>query len=161
MPRWRDVKHGKISIKKEIEEKSINYAKISDRLKAFLTDTFMITMPIIYIVIYLIMGSREEFKAHMGEGWLYILIPHFLIVISFWSFKGQTPGMKAYDIKIINRAKENPNIFQSIIRYFLMPISIFSIFGLLIAFFRKDRQTLHDLISGTLMINTEGEIDKK
>ncbi len=163
MPRWRDVKHGKISVKlKKTEEKnSINYAKISDRLKAFLTDTFMITMPIIYIVIYFVMGSREEFKAHMGMGWIYILIPHFLIVVSFWTLKGQTPGMKAYNIKLTNHKRKNPNFFQSTLHYILMPISILSIIGLLIAFFRKDRQTLHDILSGTLMINAEGEIDKK
>jgi len=161
MPRWRDVKHGKIQTKKLEKKEHINYAKIADRLKAFLTDTFMITMPILYIVIYLVMGSREEFKSHMGLGWLYIIVPHFLIVVSFWTFKGQTPGMKAYDIKVINKNKKNPNIFQSTLRYIFMPISIFSIFGLLIAFFRKDRQTLHDLLSKTLMIKAEGEVDKK
>ncbi|WP_281951739.1 RDD family protein [Nitrosophilus kaiyonis] len=160
MPRWRDVKHKKI--KKNIEKKeeiSFIPASIPDRLKAFLTDTFMITMPILYIVIYLVMGSREEFKSHMGEGWLYILIPHLLIVTSFWSFKGQTPGMKAYDIKIVNKAMKNPNIFQSIIRYFLMQISIFSIIGILLALFRKDKQTLHDILSFTYMIKSEDEID--
>lgn len=161
MPRWRDVKHGKIQTPKKEKKESIKYAKISDRLKAFLTDTFMITMPIMYIVIYFIMGSREEFQSHMGEGWLYILIPHFLIVVSFWTLKSQTPGMKAYDIKLINRKNQNPNIFQSIIRYLLMPISIFSIIGIVIAFFRKDRQTLHDLLSATIMVSAEDKIDKK
>ncbi|HIE34725.1 MAG TPA: RDD family protein [Campylobacterales bacterium] len=150
MPRWRDIKHSKKE--KKIVEKKIEFAKISDRLKAFLTDTFMITMPILYIVIYFIMGSREEFKTNMAMGWLYIIIPHFLIIISLWSFKGQTPGLKAYDIKIVNKNLKNPNIFQATIRYLLMPLSILSIFGVLIAFFRKDRQTLHDILSQTKVV---------
>ncbi len=159
--RWRDIKKGKVSHKKEDTKPSIISADIKDRLKAFLTDTFMITMPIMYIVIYLIMGSREEFKAHMGAGWLYILIPHFIIIVTLWSVKGQTPGMKAYEIKVVNKNLKNPNFFQSTLRYILMPISILSIIGVLIAFFRKDRQTMHDLLSGTLTIKSEDIGDKK
>ncbi|WP_187647620.1 RDD family protein [Nitrosophilus labii] len=159
--RWRDIKKGKVSHKKEETKPSIISASIKDRLKAFLTDTFMITMPIMYIVIYLIMGSREEFKAHMGTGWLYILIPHFIVIVTLWSIKGQTPGMKAYEIKVVNKNLKNPNFFQSSLRYILMPISILSILGVMIAFFRKDRQTMHDLLSGTITIKTEDESDKK
>ena len=155
MPRWREVKHKKI--KKEKKE-IIKYAKISDRLKAFLTDTFMITMPILYIVIYLIMGSREEFRAHMAKGWLYIVVFHYISVMLLWIFKAQTPGMKAYDIKIVSKNLKQISFLQATIRYFLMPISILSIVGVLIAFFRKDRQTLHDLLSFTLLIEQDSGI---
>ncbi len=156
MARWRDVKHGKThkSTASKLEPPPFTPAPVADRLKAFLTDTFMITMPIIYIVIYFVMGSREGFREHMGEGWLYILIPHYLIVTTLWTLKGQTPGMKAYDIKVVRWSDpaKYPNFLQSSIRYFAMPISILSIAGVLIAFFRKDRQTLHDLISLTRTI---------
>ncbi|BCD61126.1 MULTISPECIES: RDD family protein [unclassified Nitratiruptor] len=153
--RWRNVKQGKID-KSQTETKQKNYipAPISDRLKAFLTDTFMITMPIMYIVIYLIMGSREGFREHMATGWLYIIIPHYLIVTLLWTIKGETPGMRAYDMKIIRwNSLENPNFFQSTIRYIAMPFSILSIVGVVIAFFRKDKATFHDLISLTRMIH--------
>ena len=156
MPRWREVKHKKI--KKGQTKEIIKYAKISDRLKAFLTDTFMITMPILYIVIYLIMGSREEFRAHMAKGWLYIVVFHYISVMLLWIFKAQTPGMKAYDIKIVSKNLKQISFLQATIRYFLMPISILSIVGVLIAFFRKDRQTLHDLLSFTLLIEQDSGI---
>ncbi|MRI58892.1 MAG: RDD family protein [Epsilonproteobacteria bacterium] len=154
MARWRDIKQGKVKKEPPLKTPSITPAPIADRLKAFLTDTFMITMPIIYIIIYFVMGSREGFREHMAEGWLYILIPHYLIVTALWTFKGQTPGMKAYDIKVVRWSdpKKLPNFFQSTIRYFAMPISILSVIGLLIALFREDRQTLHDLISLTRTI---------
>ena len=53
MAKWRDVKHNK-SQKKNIESiknsSNDDLASIPSRLKAFLTDTFLITTPIIYIV---------------------------------------------------------------------------------------------------------------
>jgi len=57
--RFRDIKQGK-GIKKPKEEKKHSpywypYAKASSKIKAFLTDTFMLTMPIMYAVIYLFM----------------------------------------------------------------------------------------------------------
>jgi len=154
--KWRHIKQGKISFKSE-QKSAIRPAPIADRLKAFLTDTFMITMPIMYIVIYLVMGSREEFRDHMAQGWIYILIPHYLIVTTLWTIKGQTPGMKAYDIKIVRwfDEKKRPNFLQASVRYFAMPISILSIVGVLIAFFRSDRQTLHDLVSLTKLIHAK------
>ncbi len=150
--RWRYIKQGKVSHPKKTTEKSKKFiaAPIKDRLKAFLTDTFMITMPIFYIVIYLVMGSREEFRAHMAQGWLYILIPHYLIVTTLWSLKGQTPGMKAYDMKLVRLNDRGlPNFFQATIRYIAMPISILSIVGVAIALFGKERLTLYDYISFT------------
>jgi len=154
--RWRDIKQGKTQ-KKETKKPKLQYASIPDRLKAFLTDTFMITMPIMYIVIYLVMGSREGFREHMGEGWLFILIPHFFIVTLLWIFKGQTPGLKAYNLQVIkwNDPTKKINFLQAIIRYLAMPISIISIVGLLIAFFRQDRATLHDLLSLSRLIEIE------
>ena len=65
MAKWRDVKQNR-----GLEEKSTNFktkspksdlASLPSRLKAFLLDTFLITTPILYIVIYLVMGSGEEF----------------------------------------------------------------------------------------------------
>ena len=51
MAKWRDVKHNKIQ-KKNIESiknsSKDDLASIPSRLKAFLTDTFLITTPIFY-----------------------------------------------------------------------------------------------------------------
>jgi capsule polysaccharide export protein KpsE/RkpR len=59
MAKWRDVKQNR-NQKKTIESiknsSKDDLASIPSRLKAFLTDTFLITTPIFYIVIYLIMG---------------------------------------------------------------------------------------------------------
>jgi len=156
MVRWRDVKHGKI-VEKEAETKIPSFA-ISppvNRVKAFITDTFMLLMPLLYIVFYLVMGSREEFAEHMIVGWIYIFVPHFFLIVGFWFFKSQTPGYKAYDIKLVDTNLQRPSLFQLVVRYFAFALSTILIAGLFLAIARRDKKTLHDLISGTMLIQTE------
>jgi len=157
MGRWRKVKQGKIEPQKKEDEQTSNptrsCAPITLRLKAFLTDTFMITMPIFYIVIYLIMGDREGFQAHMGEGWLIILILHISITLIFWKLKAQTPGMKAYDLYLIDpQTGEKPGMVKLILRYVMLQTSILSFFGLFVPFLKRQKEGLHDLISGSCIV---------
>jgi len=151
MARWRDIKQGKTP-PQEVKPLRFTTVPLVNRIKAFITDTFMILMPLMYVVFYLIMGSREEFAQHMIAGWIYIFGPHFFIIIGFWFFKSQTPGYKAYDIKLVNKNLQKPTIFQLIIRYFSFVLSSLLIFGLFLAIARRDKKTLHDLISGTMLI---------
>ena len=156
MSRWRDIKQGKIT-QKEVKQKPLAFT-ISppiNRLKAFITDTFMLLMPLMYVVFYLVMGSREEFEEHMLMGWIYIFVPHFFIILSFWFFKAQTPGYKAYNIKLVTTDLKKPSIFQFILRYFGFVISTVLVAGLFLAIARKDKKTLHDLMSGTMLIQTD------
>jgi hypothetical protein len=56
--RWRNIKQNKVSKKKPKKDKKdlINYASHGDKIKAFITDSFLLAMPIFYFVIYLVMG---------------------------------------------------------------------------------------------------------
>ena len=160
MSRWRKVKQGKNdgrSTKKRKEEKAeseLACAPVTIRLKAFLTDTFMIVMPILYIVIYFVMGDREGFKAHMGEGWLIILIAHFIAVVAFWYFKkGQTPGMKAYELYLVDpQTGQKPGLLKLVLRYVMLQVAILTFFGMFIPFLLKNRAGLHDLVSGSCIV---------
>ena len=154
MSRWRDVKHNKI-VQKEKKPPSFTITPPVNRIKAFITDTFMLLMPLLYIVFYLVMGSREEFEEHMLSGWIYTFVPHFFIIISFWFFKSQTPGYKSYDIKLVDKNLKKPNLLRLILRYFAFALSAILIAGLFLAILRKDKKTLHDLISGTMPIQVE------
>ena len=90
MAKWRDVKQNRIQ---ETKVETINkssrdeLASLPSRLKAFLTDTFLITTPIFYIVIYLIMGSGAEFAQNRGLGWGIIFGVHAIIILIFYSKK--------------------------------------------------------------------------
>ena len=68
--RFRDIKQGKIQEKtpkvKSLQEND-NYASVGLKIKAFLTDAFMLLMPVMYVVFYLIMdGSTDTLYAFYG-----------------------------------------------------------------------------------------------
>jgi uncharacterized RDD family membrane protein YckC len=163
--RFRDVKQGKEQeTKKEKSKKSKikkqdevtlkwDYATTGKKVKAFLTDSFMLLMPIMYIVFYLLMGGREGFAEHKAMGWVYILIPLVIAQTIFMFKTGQTPGYRAYNITLIDdKTGEKPSLFLITFRNLSAILSLFSFFGWIMMFFRKDHKTLHDLLSGTSII---------
>jgi len=158
--RFRDIKKGKIKNipkkeKKKIDNKYINNATIGDRFKAFLTDLFMLLLPIMYFVVYIIMGSREDFSHNLLMGWIYMIIPNFLIVVIFFVKKAQTPGCKAYNIKLVDRDGSKATIGAIILRYYVELLTLFSVVLLFVPYFRKDKKTLQDIISATYFIKVK------
>ncbi len=160
MARWRDVKKGNTKVNDlknakantTSEDFSINAITFT-QIKAVITDLFMIVMPLMYISIYLLFGGREGFAENMLIGWGYILIPYVLITILFLGIKGQTPGLKAYEIKLVKtKDHSDANIFQIIIRQFISIFTTMSIIGLFLPFFRKDHRTIHDILAATTII---------
>ena len=156
MSKWRDVKQNRVekNIPKKVLHSSLNFVSIAKRFKAFLTDTFLITTPILYIVIYLIMGSGQEFAENRSLGWSIIFAVHFIIIAIFWLKNGQTPGLKAYDIKLVdNLTKQRVSVIQVFVRYLTALFAVVSIFLLFIPFFNKDKKTFQDILSNTIIIN--------
>jgi len=147
--RWRDTKKGKFK-QKETKKYNPNISPVINRIKAFLTDSFMIFMPITYVIFYLVMGSREGFREHMLMGWVYIMIPHFLVTTAFLFFMGQTPGYKAYNIKLTDDKGGKPSLFSLTARYIIFTISIIIPPFFLIMFFTKEKLGVHDILSGTI-----------
>ena len=154
--RFRDIKQGKItplaSNDKQKKEKRLR-ARLGSRLKAAITDSFMLVMPLMYGVFYAVFGGREGFSQHMLLGWIYILIPLIIIQILFMSRskEGQTPGMRAYNLALVDlKTGTKPETGVIIYRQMLTLFSLVT-FGWLTMFFRKDRRTLHELLSGTTL----------
>jgi len=156
--RFRDVKQGKVTQgrtpqKTKQTAKQWEYATVGDKLKAFLTDSFMLLMPIMYIVFYLVMDGREGFAAHKALGWLYILIPLVIVQTIFMVKTGQTPGYRAYNIEVIDDTTgKRPTPFLILFRNLSAILSMATIFGWMLMFFRKDNKNLHDLLSGTAIV---------
>jgi len=153
--RFREIKQGKIKLTKTQKEdkKDMYYASVSLKIKAFLTDAFMLLMPIMYIVFYLIMGGREEFASHMLLGWIYILVPLVLIQTLFMAKTGQSPGYKNYEIILVdNHTREIPSFGIVLFRNLSAILSFFTIVGWILMFFRKDNRNLHDILSATTLI---------
>ena len=158
--RFRDLKKGQINQDKPVKKKSKNrgvtipYATNMQKSKAVLTDMFMLLMPIMYIVFYLVMDGREGFAENKIIGWLYILIPFIILQSGFMFFsQGQTPGYRAYNIRLVDSSTFlKPPLFSIIFRNIAMVLSILTLFGWLMMFFRKDHKGLHDLLSNTTVI---------
>jgi uncharacterized RDD family membrane protein YckC len=157
MAKWRDVKKGRVLSKKEASTSSKTSdaisASIALRLKAFLTDTFLITTPIFYVVIYFIMGGGEEFAQNRTMGWTLIFLVHSLVILLFWLKKAQTPGLKAYSLKLhTSNKQQNITFIQALIRYFATLIAVISVLLLFIPFFRHDKRTFQDIFSNTHIV---------
>ena len=110
----------------------------------------MIMMPIMYIVSYAIMGTLQEFAQNRTSGWLYIFVTHFIITILFWHFKSQTPGLKAYELKIVDSTTgDKPSLVSLINRYIFTTVSLALVLPLFIPYFNKQRKTLQDIVSSS------------
>ena len=145
--RWREAK--KSLHKTELRPlPSFAAAPITKRLKAFIVDSFMLLMPILYVVFYLVFGSRQGFSEHMLQGWFFVLLPYFIITTLFFARTGQTPGYKAYDIMLIDiRTQQKASLAILSFRFLVWLLSTVTLFLLFIPFIRKDRLGVYDVLS--------------
>jgi len=132
-------------------------ARTVDRIKAFITDMFMIYAPILYIITYVFLGSKEEFQASDLAPLMGVTLYGIVYIILLVKL-GQTPGKKAYGIKVID-SKNGKNIgyIQALTRFIAFLFSATVVFGLLLPFYRKDNKTLHDLLAGSVVIKDDKE----
>jgi len=130
----------------------IQYARYVDRIKAFITDMFMIYTPILYAITYVVLGTKEEFQ-QSTLGPLSAVVLYGLIYAVFISKTGQTPGKKAYSIKVVDSTThENISFLRALWRFiaFLMSASI--LIGLILPFYNKEKKALHDMLAKTIEI---------
>jgi len=155
--RFRDTKKGnrtKIDKKQKVEKPRIPFAGSAIKAKAFLTDTFMLFMPIIYFVIYVVMDGLQGVGEEKLLTWAYTLIP-FLTILTIFMFKdeGRTPGARSQKLKVINfHTLEKPSLFDIVFRNlsFLLTLSLPILW--VIPFMRKDKRGVHDFLSATCVI---------
>lgn len=147
----------KQSKKQTKEKEKYIYARFSERVKSFITDMFMIYAPILYIITYLILGGKEEFQnsqmAPLAAVGLYGLIYSFLV-----SKFGQTPGKKAYELKVVDdKTGLEISFFRAACRFIMFLITATTLLGLFLPFYRKDKKALHDLVCNTLVVKIKLE----
>lgn len=76
------------------------------------------------------------------------LIVSFLYFGYFWTKRGQTPGMRVWKIKVLNKHNKLISWSESLIRYIT---ALFGL-GLLLIPFNKPRQAVQDIMSKTTLI---------
>lgn len=163
--RWRKIKNNKNKDNNKTKTNSIIYATFISRLFAFVTDLFMIGLPV-SLVIMIFFGhdamqgvSAIDVLEHKDVAppnpWLSITQVglSMLIYTLLWHRDGQSPGKKLARITIVNAKDYNkPTYIQLLIRFFAYFISFISLIGFFVGLFRKDNRALHDLLSGTAVV---------
>ncbi len=161
--RFRDTKQNRETKINKIQKPRIPFATLGIKAKAFLTDVFMLLMPILYFIIYIIFDGLEDVATHRLEAWGYAIIP-FLLILSIFMLKdeGRTPGARSQGLKVIeSHALDKPSLFSILFRNLTLVFSMFIPIFWFIPFFRKDKRMLHDLLSATcVMVDPNPPKDK-
>ena len=155
--RFRKLKKQSLE-KKQLKDElkaTVHYARYVDRIKAFITDMFMIYAPILYIITYAFMGGKDDFQDSQFAPLVGVTI-YALIYATLLAKMGQTPGKKAYTMKVVDcKSHKNIGFLRAMLRFISFLFSATILLGLLVPLYRKDNRALHDLIAGTIVINTE------
>jgi uncharacterized RDD family membrane protein YckC len=148
--RFRDLKKQKNIQKKEQIE--INYATYTDRIKAFITDMFMIYAPILYIITYVFLDGKDEFQASQLAPFIGVSM-YGIIYALLVSKLAQTPGKKAYIIKIVDaKTHKNISFLRALWRFVAFLFTATTLLGLFLPFYTKDKKALHDILASTVVV---------
>ena len=150
--RFRDLKKQSNNNNKQDNNKPLyTDARYVDRVKAFITDMFMIYIPILYILTYLVLDGKEAFQGSWVAQLIGVSI-YALIYSLFLTKTGQTPGKKAYTIRVVDAVThEKLSFIRAVWRFISFLISATIGIGLLFPFFRKDNRALHDLMANSVV----------
>lgn len=149
--KWRKLKQQ--NCKKHIDKKQgLSYAKYTDKIKAFITDMFMIYVPILYIIAYVVLNGKDEFQASALAQFSGVAL-YAVIYALFITITGQTPGKKAYSLKVVDvKTQKKISFFRAIWRFIAFLFTAMTLIGLILPFYRKDKRALHDLLSFTVEV---------
>lgn len=146
---------------------NVTYANFASRMLSFFTDIFMIGMPIsIFITILFGKEQMNQTSAidllanpemhHEAPDPTVSILQIVLMMgafILFWHLNGQTPGKRFTKTKVVDaKTFTKPSLFQLILRFLGYFLSFITIIGFFTGLFRRDKRTLHDLLSRTCVI---------
>ena len=152
--RFRELKKQKKEHQDECKP-DVTYAGYINKIKALITDMFMIYAPVLYLVAYVLMNGKDDFQSSQYAPLIGVTVYGLIYAILISKF-GQTPGKKAYSLKVVDtNTYENISFFKALLRFIAFLFSATILLGLIVPFYRKDKKALHDLISGTVEIVVE------
>lgn len=160
-PKWRKIKNAPKQAESNNKEQITNELFIKERLKAFLTDLFMIYTPLLYVALFML-GSGKEFRE--SQGIVFICFMCYAIIYSaLISKSAQTPGLKYANLKLVRDIKpESSNLdssieykvgfFRAFFRLIIWAATSSIILGFLSPWVSKKHAFWHDTLSGTKII---------
>ncbi len=146
--------------------KTAEPAKFRLRLLAivydFLIIIFITTVLVVVIELALVGGDTIQPDSILNKFLkVFWFIPGFFYLGYYWTKSGQTPSMKVWKIKVVNKEGLTISWSQALMRYVFALLGI----GLFWMIFNKSRFALQDVISNTYLIkvankNTDKTADK-
>jgi len=129
-------------------------AGILRRVLAIIYDLIIfLSLIMVFTLIVVILRSGREVPYSATWFTLVIIILHFCFFMWFWINGGQTLGMRAWKIKVVNK-EGKPIDFSSALRRYLSSFSIFLPpgFCFIWSFIDKENIFLNDRLSQTIII---------
>lgn len=129
-------------------------ARLSRRLASGLYE-LLILLALVFIATlpfsYLFGDATHGWKRHLLQTWVLAVTAAYFT--GFWTRGGQTLPMKTWRFRLV-AADGGPVPFPRALRRYVLAVLGFAALGLgfLWAFVDRDRQFLHDRLSGTLLV---------
>ncbi|MCW8894895.1 MAG: RDD family protein [Sulfurimonas sp.] len=140
---------------KEYDKTKVEYASFIARWIAFTIDNALFA---IFTIILIFPFPDFENSFNVGLYRIFTTLILIFLMITFWvKFDGATPGKKIMKIKIVDAdTLQTIDYKQGTIRFLgYILSSIIFLFGFLMVIFRKRKQGLHDIVSNTIVVNSD------
>ena len=140
------------------ETNNLELAKLSSRAMAFVIDDLLITLIVFTIYWDTISNSGNDLQSLllvMNEFVLQILLLKFIYQAFFVWYYGATVGKIVAKIRVIDyESYDRVTLFSSIMRSIARILSeMFFYIGFIFSFLNDGKQTFHDKVGKTLVIN--------
>lgn len=98
--------------------------------------------------------STSEWMRHAYQGYLFLAIG--LYFVGSWRHRGQTLAMKTWKLRLVGADGARITLRQAMLRYVCAwPCLLLGGIGILYAPFDRQRQFLHDRLSGTRIVTMQ------
>jgi len=166
--RWRNIKKAPKASSSDSKTSKIRYAGFWSRALGFVTDIFMIGLPVSLVIMVffgydqmktaggmdvIVQSENAQLNPPDPVASLTQLLLFMSAYVIMWRINGQTPGKKFAQTKVVDaKSFERASWLQLIVRFAGYFLSFITLIGFFVGLLRKDKRTLHDLISRTAVI---------
>jgi len=130
-------------------------AGLRRRLASMLYESLLLlgVLSVTFMLPHLALGMAYEIVLPGPLLFLHVFVVMGIYFVWYWGHGGQTLAMQTWRLRIVSADGMPPSMKQLLLRYLLSwPSLLLYGAGLLWAFFDRDRQFLHERLSGTRII---------
>ena len=140
----------------EATHQGVEYVGFWMRFLGFIVDAILmqiVAVPLLILVYGWGYFASPAFLEGPFDAFMTWIFPA-LVIVSFWTAYGATPGKMMIGARIVDAAKGHPiSVAQAVVRYFASMLSGAILFlGYIWVAFHPRKQAWHDLLAGTVVV---------